>query len=313
MNVYKSLAEIPPAADGRSVALGTFDGVHRGHRSVIATAVDRAREHGLLATVVTFDPHPLQVLRPDDPPRLLTTLAVKAALVAELGVDEMLAIPFTPELARRSAEDFVAEVLLGALGVRQLSVGANFRFGHEARGDAALLRELPEFETTVVPLVEHGQGPISSSRIRELVASGDVRAAGELLGAPFRLEGEVVEGDARGRALDMPTANLAPPLGVVLPAPGIYAAAAHAQGLVDEVPAAVSIGVRPTFEDRGDLRVEAHLIGFDGDLYGKDVTLEFLERLRDEVKFDSAEELQVQMRKDVAQTREVAARDRVRR
>jgi riboflavin kinase/FMN adenylyltransferase len=307
MNVYRSLAEIPPAADGRSVALGTFDGVHRGHRSVIATAVERAREHGLRATVVTFDPHPLRVLRPDDPPQLLTTTTGKAALVNDLGVDEMVAIPFTPELSRRSAEEFVDEVLLGALGVRQLSVGANFRFGHEARGDADALRAHPEFETTVVPLVEQGEGPISSSRIRELVASGDVGAAAELLGAPFRLEGNVVEGDARGRVLDMPTANLAPEPGVVLPPPGIYAARAHAEGLAEDLPAAVSIGVRPTFDDGGDLRVEAHLVGFEGDLYGKDLILEFLERLRDEVKFDSAEELQAQMKKDVEQVERITA------
>jgi riboflavin kinase/FMN adenylyltransferase len=307
MNVYTSLAEIPPAADGRSVALGTFDGVHVGHRSVIAAAIERARERGLRAAVVTFDPHPLQVLRPDDPPQLLTTTAGKAALVAELGVDELLAIPFTPELSRRSAEEFVQEVLLQALDVRQLSVGANFRFGHEARGDAAVLQAHPEFETTVVPLVEQSGEPISSSRIRDLVAKGDVGAAAELLGAPFRLEGKVVEGDARGRTLDMRTANLAPVPGVVLPAPGIYAATAEGPRLGDRLPAAVSIGVRPTFEDAGDLRVEAHLIGFDGDLYGEEMTLEFLERLRDEVKFESAEELQAQMKKDVEQVERITA------
>ena len=150
--------------------------------------------------MVTFDPHPLQVLRPADPPRLLTTTAGKAALVAGLGVDEMLAIPFTLELSRQSADEFVDEILLGALGARELSVGANFRFGHEARGDADLLRARPELETTVVPLVEHGGAPVSSSRIREHVSSGDVGAAADLLGAPFRLEGRVVEGDARGRA-----------------------------------------------------------------------------------------------------------------
>jgi riboflavin kinase/FMN adenylyltransferase len=185
-------------------------------------------------------------------------------------------------------------------------VGANFRFGRGASGDTESLRARPEFETIVVPLVEHGGAPVSSSRIRELVAEGDVRGAAELLEAPFRLIGEVVRGDARGRELDMPTVNLRPPPGLVLPAAGIYAARAHGDALGTDVPAAVSIGVRPTFEDDGDLRVEAHLIGFDGDLYGQTVWLEFLERLRDEVKFDSAEALKRQMRADVEQTARIA-------
>ena len=307
MDVFRSLAELPPAPAGRSVALGTFDGVHRGHRSVIAAAVDGARELGLRPVVVTFDPHPLEVLRPDEPPRLLTTTDTKVALVAGLGVDELLAVPFTAELSRQSADDFCDAVLVRALDARQVSVGANFRFGHEARGDADSLRARPEFETVVVPLVEHGGTPVSSSRIRELVAAGDVAGAADLLEAPYRLVGEVVRGDARGRDLDMPTVNLAPPPGLVVPGVGIYAARAHGEALGDGYPAAVSIGVRPTFEDGGDLRIEAHLIGFEGDLYGQTVSLEFLQRLRDEEKFDSIKELQHQMRKDVEQTRQIAA------
>jgi riboflavin kinase/FMN adenylyltransferase len=308
MDVFRSLAEVKPAGEGRSLALGTFDGVHRGHRHVIATAVERAREHGLRATVVTFDPHPLRVLMPDDPPKLLTTTDAKAALVAGLGVDELLAIPFTTEFSQQPAEEFTDKVLVHALEARYLSVGANFRFGHGARGDAEVLRARPEFETVVVPLVEYRGAPVSSSRIRELVAEGDVAAAADLLDAPYGLEGEVVAGDARGRELGMPTVNLRPPADVVIPAPGIYAALASGPEVGSEVPAAVSIGVRPTFEDDGDLRIEAHLIGFEGDLYGERVRLDFLERLRDEVKFDSPDELVEQMRKDVAQTREIAAR-----
>ena len=260
--------------------------------------------------MVTFDPHPLRVLRPDDPPRVLTTTDTKAELVAGLGVEEMLAIPFTPELSRCSAEEFIEDVLVGALGVKQLSVGANFRFGHEARGDAELLRARPDFETTVVPLVEHDGGPVSSSRIRKLVAAGEVLEAADLLGAPYRLEGEVVPGDARGRELGMPTVNLRHAADAVMPAAGIYAALAHGSELGPDVPAAVSIGVRPTFEDHGDLRVEAHLIGFEGDLYGRTVRLDFLERLRDEERFESAAELVEQMKEDVEQTREAVARAR---
>jgi riboflavin kinase/FMN adenylyltransferase len=305
MDVYRSLAEVPPA-DGRSIALGTFDGVHRGHREVIARALEQARRDGLRAMVVTFDPHPLEVLRPDRPPALLTTIATKADLVGSLGVDELLAVPFTPELSRRSAEWFCSEVLVAALGARHVSVGANFRFGHGAEGDAALLSARPEFETAVVPLVELDGDPVSSSRIRDLVAAGDVAGAGRLLGAPYRLEGQVVAGDARGRRLDMRTANVAPVRGLVVPGAGIYAATAHLDS-GEEVAAAVSIGVRPTFEQDGDMRVEAHLIGWEGDLYGATLRLAFLERLRDELKFDSAEELVRQMDEDVAQVRAIVA------
>ena len=306
MDVYRSLAEVKPGGSGRSIALGTFDGVHRGHRRVIGTAVEHAREQGLHPIVVTFDPHPLRVLQPADPPPLLTDTAAKAEIAAELGAEELLAIPFTKELSQMEPEDFVTDVLVGVLGTRQVSVGANFHFGRGARGDVDLLRSRPEFQTTVVPLVEYGDSPVSSSRIRELIAAGDVFAAADLLGAPSRMEGEVVSGDARGRELDMRTANIAPAPGVLIPKAGIYAATARVEGR--EVPAAVSIGVRPTFTDDGDLRIEAHLIGWDGDLYGRRLRLSFLERLRDEVKFDSAEDLQKQMRADVEQVERIAAR-----
>jgi len=305
VRVYRSLSEVPAAPSGRALALGTFDGVHLGHRRVIASAVSRARELGLVSTVATFDPHPLRVLRPEEPPRLLTTTDQKIALISELGVDELVTIPFTPELSRQSADDFCKQVLAGALGARSVSVGANFRFGRGAAGDAALLSARPEFETQVMELVQHGGDSVSSSRIRSLLTEGDVAEAAELLGAPYSLAGPVVEGDRRGRELKMPTANVEPPADVLLPAPGIYAALATANG--ERRTAAVSIGVRPTFESEGDLRVEAHLIGFDGDLYGRTLGLFFLERLRDEVRFDSAEELVEQMRRDVEQAQAVAA------
>jgi riboflavin kinase/FMN adenylyltransferase len=250
---------------------------------------------------VTFDPHPLQILRPEDPPKRLTANDVKARLVEELGMDEMIVIPFTRELSMVEPEAFSRETLTGRLGARHVSVGENFRFGHGAAGDADFLRSRPEFETAVVPLFERAGETVSSSRIRELVSSGRVGEAAELLGGPFILRGTVVEGDARGRELGVPTANLDTPPDLVVPGTGIYAARAR----VDEgeaVPAAVSIGVRPTFEDAGEQRVEAHLIGFDGDLYGRRLQLEFADRLRDELRFDSAEELSAQMRKDVEQT-----------
>src|SRR5688572_26045412 len=306
MRVHRSLDDVPAEASGRAVALGTFDGVHRGHRRVIGSAVGRARERGLVATVATFEPHPLRILRPDQPPQLLTTLDRKIELVSELGADELVAIPFTSELARQSAEDFSAKVLAAALGARSVSIGTNFRFGHGAAGDAAVLRSRPEFETDVVELAELGGDSISSSRIRSLLAEGDVTGAAALLGAPHTIAGPVVEGDRRGRELNMPTANIEPPTDVILPAKGVYAALATANG--ERRPAAVNIGVRPTFETEGDLLVEAHLIGFDGDLYGRTLGLAFLERLRDEVRFESAAELVEQMQKDVQQAGAVAAK-----
>jgi len=306
MRVLRSLSQIPREPAGRALALGTFDGVHLGHREVIGSALGRARERGLVAAVVTFDPHPLEVLRPDRPPRLLTTIERKIELVAALGLDELVAIPFTAELSRQTAEEFCDQVLVATLGARSVSVGANFRFGHNAAGDADLLRSRPQFDTDVVELVAHDGESISSSRIRALVDAGDVAAAARLLGAPYALAGTVKQGDRRGRELGMPTANLDVPEQQLLPAPGIYAATAAGESLEGELPAAVSIGVRPTFGG-GELLVEAHLIGFEGDLYGRRLRLEFLERLRDEERFESAEDLVEQMRKDVAQAQAVAA------
>jgi riboflavin kinase / FMN adenylyltransferase len=299
------LDEVPDAPEGRAVALGTFDGVHLGHRRVIGSARDWAREHGARAAVVTFDPHPLQVLSPDEAPRLLATTAGKLDRIEETGVEEAIVIPFTRELSRLEPEDFCHDVLAERLHARRVSVGENFRFGHGASGDADFLRARTEFETDVVPLIEHGGQPVSSSRIRELIAAGAVAEAAELLGAPFVLEGTVVEGDARGRELGMPTANLDPPEEIVLPGPGIYAARAVLGDDQGTSPAAVSIGVRPTFEDAGDTRVEAHLIDFEGNLYGQGMRLVFLSRLRDEERFESAEELMAQMNRDVEQVRRV--------
>jgi riboflavin kinase/FMN adenylyltransferase len=302
MERFRSLDELPSAPRGRALAVGTFDGVHLGHRRVIESARSWSRANDALACVVSFDPHPLQVLQPDDPPQLLTTADVKAELIAGLGVDELLLIPFTPEFSQLEAKDFCDRVLVERLQARHVSVGENFRFGHGARGDARLLESHPQFDTAVVPLVHHDGAPVSSSRIRKLLNAGDVSTAAELLGEPFQLQGTVVKGDERGRSLGVPTANLKPADNQVVPSAGIYA------GLALDTPAAISIGVRPTFEDDGELLVEAHLIDFDGDLYGNVLRLAFLERLRDEARFDSADELVEQMRRDVERVREVAGR-----
>jgi riboflavin kinase/FMN adenylyltransferase len=301
--LYRSLDEVPRSR-GRAIALGTFDGVHLGHRQVIGAAVERAHEQELDSCVVTFDPHPATILRPDNPPKLLSTLDVKARRVAEIGADEMVAIRFTRQFSQLSAEQFCEQVLGDVLGARYIDVGENFHFGHGAVGDAAMLASRSEFDTEVIGLVEHDGKPVSSTRIRALVESGEVHAAADLLGAPFTFAGDVVSGDGRGRTLDMPTANITPAPQLVVPANGVYAAIAEVGGR--RLAAAVNVGVRPTFEQDGQRLVEAHLIDFDGDIYGQTIQLGFLERLRDELRFESAEELSSRMQEDVAQVRRIA-------
>jgi riboflavin kinase/FMN adenylyltransferase len=274
----------------RSVAVGTFDGVHVGHREVIRGA----------DSVLTFDPHPVSVVAPQHTPKLLTTLARKAELISSLGVEELIVIPFDADFARRSADEFIADVLVAALGATRVSIGENFRFGHKAQGDPRLLASEGRFETVVHPLLEVGGEIVSSSHIRGLVLAGEVADANELLGAPFMLSGEVVHGDERGRELGFPTANLIPHEALVCPGHGVYAC------LADGRPAAVSIGVRPTFQTgRGEL-IEAYLLDFDGDLYGQQLQLEFLERLRGERRFESPQALVEQMHLDVERTRQIA-------
>jgi len=279
----------------RSVAVGTFDGVHLGHREVIRGA----------DSVLTFDPHPVSVVAPQHTPRLLTTLKRKAELVASLGVTELIVIPFDREFASRSAAEFIDDVLVGALGARRVSIGENFRFGHKAQGDARLLAADERFCTDVHPLLEVDGEIVSSSHIRGLVLAGEVAAANRLLGTSFELCGEVVHGDERGRELGFPTANLVPDEALVCPGHGVYACMATGEA-IGARPAAVSIGVRPTFKTgRGEL-IEAYILDFDAELYGSELRLQFLERLRGERRFEDPPSLIEQMRRDVQRTREIA-------
>jgi riboflavin kinase/FMN adenylyltransferase len=276
----------------RRVAVGTFDGVHLGHREVIRGA----------DTVLTFDPHPSAVVSPNASPPLLTTLERKAELLEGIGVEELVVIPFDKEFASRSAEEFISEVLVGTLGATHVSVGENFRFGHKAKGDTDMLAADGRFETRVVPLLEIDGEVVSSSHIRGLVLGGAVMYADRLLGAPFVVEGEVVHGDKRGRDLGFPTANLVPRTGYVTPGHGVYACRTG-NGNV----AAVNVGVRPMFvTGRGEL-IEAYVLDFDGDLYGQSLRLEFLKRLRGEKRFASVDALIDQMRLDVEEARRAAA------
>jgi riboflavin kinase / FMN adenylyltransferase len=285
-----SLPDVEPGSGPRKVAIGTFDGVHLGHREVIRGS----------DTVLTFDPHPLAVINPEATPKLISTFNVKRDLIAGLGVEELVVIPFDNGFASLTAEEFVREVLIERLGATQVSVGDNFRFGQRAQGTPDFLREHGEFETRVASLVEATGETISSTQIRGLVAAGEVEKAAQFLGGPFLFEGKVVAGDRRGRELGMPTANLVPDERYVVPGHGVYAAWAHGH------PAAVNVGVRPMFETGRGLLVEAHLIGFEGDIYGETLRIAFLERLRGEKRFDSVDELIAQMNRDVEDAKRIA-------
>jgi riboflavin kinase/FMN adenylyltransferase len=276
----------------RRVAVGTFDGVHVGHREVIKDC----------DTVLTFDPHPLSVVRPEAAPKLLQPFSVKRDIIAGLGVEELVVIPFDDDFRQKTADQFIDEVLIGTLQATEVSVGENFNFGKKATGTPEMLAARPEFETRIVPLVEVEGETVSSTQIRALVAAGDVEKAARMLGGPFIVEGEVAHGDKRGRALGFPTANIVPDERFVHPGHGVYAAWAHGQC------AAVNVGIRPQFQTGRGLLIEAYLIDFDGDLYGETLRVAFVERMRGERRFDSVDALVERMRQDVEEVRATVRR-----
>lgn len=276
----------------RQLALGEFDGVHLGHREVIRGA----------DTAVTFDPHPRAVVAPGAAPRLLTPLARKAELIAALGVSELVVIAFDETFAAQTPQGFIDAVLVERLSASEVSVGENFRFGHRAGGEVELLRADGRFDVRVAPLVEVAGEAISSSQIRALIAAGEVDAAARFLGAPLQVCGTVVDGDRRGRELGFPTANLVPDERYVYPAHGVYAGIATlASG--EQRASAINVGVRPTFETAGGMLVEAFLLDFAGDIYGQELRIDFLARLRGEQRFAAVEALVEQMEHDVEQAR----------
>jgi riboflavin kinase/FMN adenylyltransferase len=275
----------------RHVAIGTFDGVHVGHRQVI----DRAD------TALTFEPHPLTVVHPEAAPKLIMPFEIKRDVIEGLGAKELVVIPFDHEFSTIPPEEFCSRILVETLGSERVSVGENFRFGARARGDPEMLTTSEDFEARIVPLVEVDGEIVSSTRIRSLVAAGEVEAATRCLGAPFLMEGEVVKGDGRGRGLGFPTANQVPDDHLVVPGHGVYAAFANGQ------PAAVNVGIRPTFETGRGLLVEAYLIDFEGDLYGRILRIAFISRLRGERRFPGVEDLVAQMHRDVEAARELCA------
>ncbi len=285
------------------VALGNFDGVHLGHQAVVRRAVEEGRRRGLRAVAATFDPHPRAVLWPGNEPKLLTTPEVRRELLLGCGVEEVREIRFDRELSKKSPREFVLEVLVGSLGAGEVVVGENFRFGHRASGDVAELRRCMREvggEAYAVPISNVLGEDISSTRIRVLIADGEVREAARLLGRPYLLRGEVVEGDKRGRTIGFPTANVLPDERALVPGHGVYAG--HARVGSECYGACTNVGTAPTF-DRRDSRVEAYLLGYGGDLYGKVVDVTFEERLRPEKRFSGIGELKEQIARDVEKAR----------
>jgi len=313
--LWRGLADVP-ADWGRSVVtIGVFDGVHRGHQRIIGRAVDAARGLGQPLVVITFDPHPSEVIRPGSHPFLLCTAPRRAELLAGMGADVVCMMPFTREFSQLSPEEFVRSVLVDRLHTALVAVGENFRFGHRAAGDVALLAELGEkydFTAEAVPLLADGEVRISSSLIRKKLADGDVTGAAADLGRTHRVEGVVVPGHRRGRALGFPTANLATFPHTAIPADGVYAGWLTVLGEQEgqeyeeaRWPAAISVGTNPTFDGRERV-VEAYALDRDDlELYGVHVGVDFAARLRGMERFSSADALAEQMRYDVDQARAI--------
>lgn len=305
VRIARGLDEVPPGPS--AVTIGFFDGVHRGHRSIIGRAVRRAEDGALRSVAVTFDRHPMEVVDPAAQPPLLMTLERRVATLVETGVDLVVVLEFTTDLSELPPDEFVGRVLVDVLDARAVVVGTNFRFGRRAAGDVERLAELGAargFDVEAVSLLRLGDVPISSTAIREHVGRGDVEWAAEALGRPFALEGPVVRGDARGRELGVPTANIEVSARMQLPANGVYAGHVEVDGRGQ--PAVTNVGTRPTF--RGDgVTVEAHLIDWDGDIYGRHALVEFRHRLRDELAFESVDELIAAMQDDIARGRSLLA------
>jgi riboflavin kinase/FMN adenylyltransferase len=311
---WRGLGEIPPDWGECVVAIGVFDGVHRGHQRVITRAGEIARSANLPVVVITFDRHPDEVVRPGSHPPLLTSSRRRADLLAGLGANVMAVLPFTLEFARLSPDDFVRGILAERLHVTAVVVGENFRFGHKAAGDVALLSQLGDkygFTAEGVPLVGIDDVTVSSSYIRERLAAGDVDTALRALGRPHRVEGVVVRGHVRGRGLGFPTANVRTPPHTAIPADGVYAgwlASMHVDGSeISRWQAAISVSANPTFGG-GDRTIEAHAIDRrDLDLYGVHVACDFAVRIRDTRRFDNVDALAAQIRKDASQARDLTA------
>jgi riboflavin kinase/FMN adenylyltransferase len=309
VRVWREMTEVPADLGRTVVTIGNFDGVHLGHQHVVRRAGEVAREIGADGVVaVTFDPHPIAVLRPEHAPPTLTTIADRLTLLEEAGADDVLVIPFSREIAAWTPEEFIDRILVDALHAKAVVVGANFRFGNRAAGDVATLREAGETRGFVTEGVTLDGGPQvwSSTYIRNCLAAGDVTGAAEALGRPFTVHGVVVEGDKRGRDLGFPTANV-PTTGVAAaPADGVYAGWLRRRDTGESYPAAISVGTNPTFDGERERRVEGYVLDRDDlELYGVEVEISFVERLRGMVRFDGVDALVETMRDDVKRARAI--------
>ena len=308
MIVVQGLSGLPADVKPSVATVGVFDGVHVGHQMLLRRVVASARRRGAKAVVVTFDRHPLELLNPKIAPRLITTLRQRASVFEAIGIDVLLVLRFDDKFRQYPAEDFIHRVIVDALGAVHLVVGANFRFGHGGTGSVETLQQLGAengFDVDVFELLDGSEGKdaVSSSLIRRQIADGEVERVAQELGRPFRLEGHVVKGAGRGRALGIPTANLDLPDKMILPKVGVYAGWLEHGG--ERHPAVINVGFNPTFEDRATPIVEVHGLDFDGDLYDQVVGVEFTHRLRDELRFPDADSMMVEIRKDIAKAREL--------
>ena len=302
MRIVRGIESAPPESAGGVIALGVFDGIHLGHRKILGFAVGRSRDLTVASLACTFDPQPVEVLQPERAPVPITTLEERLELIAEAGVQMTIVLPFTAALAGMEPEAFIEDVMLRKLGVREIVVGFNHRFGRGARGDPALLEALAArlgFRAHVVaPLIVDG-GPVSSTEIRAALQRGDLDRAHRLLGRDYSLGGEVVRGAGRGRTLGFPTANVKPERPPLIPF-GVYACWARVAG--ERLKAVVNVGSQPTFGENA-VAIEAHLLDFEGDLYGCRVRLAFVRRLRAEMRFPSVDALRKQIGTDAAEAR----------
>lgn len=309
MRVYRDAWERDDLPRELVATVGNFDGIHTGQRRILDLVIGRARETGLGSAVVTFEPHPLSVLRPEEAPPLLTTPTQKERLLEETGIGALVVLRFTPRFSRLPGRRFVRDFLVGKLAVREVYVGSSFSFGRDREGDLSLLQTTGDsfgFAAFGFEEVSLGGEPVSSTRIRAAVATGEVEEAARLLGRPYSLGGIVVRGDGRGRGLGWPTANLAVD-NELLPADGVYVTRLHIPALGESLPSVTNVGTRPTVYDEHPRLVESHVLDFDRDIYGERVELELLLRLRAERKFPSPEALRRQIGQDAAAAREYFA------
>lgn len=305
MEIYRDPLGLDEPPRGCVLSIGNFDGVHVGHQAVLRHAVSRAAELGTVAAALTLDPHPVKLLRPREAPRLLTTLDQRLQLIGRTGIHASLVVPFTHRLARSSAESFVRDVLVGRLAIREVYIGANFRFGADRGGDVELLSRMGQalgFVADSAPTVEVGGAVVSSTRVRETIADGRVGEATALLARYTFVDGRVLEGKRLGRTLGFPTLNIEWE-NELIPKQGVYVSAVHIPSFRRTFAAVTNIGVRPTVYENSVMTMESHLLDFAADVYGEPVRLYFLDRLRNERQFNSTSQLMVQIRSDVEAAR----------